>query len=88
MVTINHIEELLDKKLAKLENNIIGQLQSSNSTNTITDEPCTSRNKDTPTCDQLQPQQPHQPHQPAVKTFNNECIDLVVKVNCAHLLNS
>lgn len=84
MVTINQIEELLDKKLAKLENNIIGQLQPSNSTNTITEEPCTSRNKDTPTCDQLQSQQPQQP---AVKTFNNECIDLVVKVNCAHLLN-
>lgn len=79
MVTINHIEELLDKKLAKLENNIIGQLQPSNSiTNTITKEPCTSRNKDTPTCDQLQPQQPQEL---AVKTFNNECIDLVVKVN-------
>jgi len=58
MVTINNIEELLDKKLAKLENNIIGQLQPSNSTNTITEEPkkYTSRNKGTPTSDQLQPQ--------------------------------
>jgi len=86
MVTINHIEELLDKKLAKLENNIIGQLQPGDSTNTITKDPsCTSRNKDTPTCGQLQPQQPQQS---AFTTFNNECIDLVVKVNCAHLLNS
>jgi len=53
MVTINLIEELFHKKLARLEKNIVGQLQPSNSILiTITEVlKCTNRNKDTPTSD-------------------------------------
>eukprot|EP00102_Acyrthosiphon_pisum_P021033 XP_016658243.1 PREDICTED: uncharacterized protein LOC107883184 [Acyrthosiphon pisum] len=77
IVTINHIDELLNTKLAKLENNILKQLQSNvsvskkvpevNSTNLVNDE-----------------KNPVIVQKPMEKTFTVECMELVKQVNCLH----
>lgn len=73
MITIDHIDALLNTKLARLENNILKQLESNdysvskfpevNSTNLINDE------------EKLKPTE---------KTFEVECMELVKQVNYLH----
>jgi len=77
MITIDHIDALLNTKLARLENNILKQLESNdysvskvpevNSTNLINDN-----------------ENPAITRQPTEKTFEVECMELVKQVNYLH----
>jgi len=86
MVTLNGIEKLLDIKLARLENNIIGQLQPNSIPKIFPEVKNTDINNTTPgtpsqqpaTCNVLLNNE---------KTFNVECIELVKQVNCSYLIN-
>jgi len=77
MITIDHIDALLNTKLARLENNILKQLESNdysvskfpevNSTNIINDDKKTVITR-----------------KPTEKTFEVECMELVKQVNYLH----
>jgi len=76
-MTLSQIEKLLDNKLVRLENNLVGHLKVQPPINKkkvnpevkLSSQPSTSRKTETQ------------------KTFNIECLELVNQVNCSNLIN-
>ncbi|XP_025196599.1 uncharacterized protein LOC112595560 [Melanaphis sacchari] len=86
MATLNGIEKLLDIKLARLENNIIGQIQSNFIPKVIPEVKNTNINITTPGTSSQQPTTCNVSSSNE-KTFDVECIELVKQVNTSYLIN-
>lgn len=75
-MTLSQIEKLLDNKLAKLENNLVGYLKV---------QPPITTKKVNPEVKSSQPSTSRKIE--TQKTFNIECLELVNQVNCSYLIN-